>query len=219
MIIFDGDQLKLGSIQKNGKVKSEKPNSDISLLNHYTDEVLINEKTTLENLVWSFLNDKNSEELSESLNYLTGGKNFFSLLRNKLKDGSKGRFVKIDWLEFVSTPVILNGSTEEYFVKKYEENWTLTAWKERANKKPNSLNISSLSFNSLLKVPVKQKYETNVYNREWEEIGKFRSLPNVSDVLETLCQEFYLFRKKSNKNGLKFSYQNRDFVSLNDLKQ
>jgi len=216
MIVFEESELKLGEVKKDGEITTKGESLQISLLEHYNDKVLIKEGTSLENLIWGFLNDENSEELSTSLNHLTKGNNFFDHLRNELKKGTKGKFESADWIEIISKPVLLEGSKDSSLMEKYEEKWGFLAWKNDENEKADLKNISSVSINSLLSLPLYQNFDVLVYDEDWNEVGQFKNLPTVADLLEALCYEFYLIRNSDNPNLDHYSDIN-SFKSFTEL--
>lgn len=216
MIIFDGSELKIGEVKKNGEIASRGESLQISLLEHFNDKVLIKEGTSLQNLIWGFLNDENSEELSASLNHLTKGNNFFDHLREEIKKGTKGKFESADWIEIISKPVLLEGSEDSSLTEKYEENWGLLAWKGNENEKADLKNISSVPINSLLTLPVHQNFDVLVYDDSWNKVGQFKDLPTVADLLEAFCYEFYLIRNSDNPDLEHYS-DNNSFKSFTEL--
>ncbi len=216
MIIFDGSELKLGEVKKNGDIISRGESLQISLLEHFNDKVLIRDETSLQNLILGFLNDENSEELSTSLNYLTKGNSFFGHLRDEIEKGTKREFESADWIEINSKPVLLEGDDDSYLTEKYEENWGLLAWSENENEKEDLKNISSLSINSLLTLPVRQNFEVLVYDEDWNKVGQFKDLPSVADLLEAFCYEFYLIRNSDDPDLDHYS-DNNSFKSFTEL--
>lgn len=216
MIIFDGSELKIGEVKKNGEIASRSESLQISLLEHFNDKVLIKEGTSLQNLIWGFLNDENSEELSASLNYLTKGNSFFEHLRNELEKGTKSEFESAEWIELISKPVLLESAEESYLTEKYEENWGLLAWSKNESEKEDLKNISSLSINSLLTLPVRQNFDIQVYDEDWNKVGQFKDLPSVADLLEAFCYEFYLIRNSDDPDLDHYS-DNNSFKSFTEL--
>ena len=216
MIVFEGSELKLGKIKKNGEIASRGESLQISLLEHFNDKVLIREGTSLQNLIWGFLNDKNSEELSASLNYLTKGNSFFDHLRDELEKGSRRKFESADWIEIISKPVLLEDSKGFSLTEKYEEKWGFLAWKDSENKKANLKNISSVPINSVLSLPLRQNFDVLVYDEDWNKVGQFKDFPTVADLLEALCYEFYLIRNSDNPDLDHYSDNNR-FKSFTEL--
>ncbi len=216
MIVFEGSELKLGEIKKNGETTTKGESLQISLLEHYNDRVLIREGTSLQNLVWGFLNDENSEELSTSLNHLTKGNSFFGHLRDELEKGTRGTFKSADWIEIISKPILLDSSKDAYLKEKYEENWGFLAWKNDENEKADLKNISSVSINSLLSLPLRQNFNVLVYDEDWNKVGQFKELPTVADILEALCFEFYVVRNSENPDLGHYS-DNNSFKSFTEL--
>lgn len=217
MIIFEKDKLKRGEVRKDGSLRSKNIKSKISLFSYFTEKAIIRDGTTLENLIWSFLNDSNSDQLSKTVSHLTEGRDILKFFRKKVGNGTKGRFIDVDWLEFVSSPVIIDSDKKQKFIQKYQEDWKFTAWRKKSEKQVDTVNISTISFNSLLSVPIDQKYETIVYDKNYEEVGRFRSLPTVAEILETLTYEFYLFREISNREEEGYGLKRKNLSSLNDL--
>lgn len=220
MIVFSSDKLYKEYFDDDlERFVREDFSIDDSLFYHLKDPVLFEEDTTLENIIWAFVNDNNSDKLFDSLKSVTK-KNLRSFFKSRLNSGSEAILrSNIDWIEFSPTPIVgftdsLDGNKlDTQSFKFHEEKWNIIAWNVE-EESIESVNISSFSLEKLLDTPVKLDNEVPVYNDDWNCEGFYEDIPSVLDILECLCYEFYCYR---NEHGKDHSEVGKEMISLTDL--
>lgn len=190
---------------------------DDSLIYHYGDRVSIQEDTSFENLLFAFINDKNSAAISKTLKNVTEQDNILSSFADQIKSSDYKQPVEnIEYIEFFHSPIIRSDSD---FSEPMLSTWDIYAWgTDSDDGSMVSFSTSHIPIQQLLEYPVYINNEVLIYDSEWQYESSIYTMPTVFDLIQSVCYEFCFYNINERISETNYNSQDQGIdISLNEL--